>query len=63
MDFDFGVKTATGSTPVVKTTPARITKEVKEAAKELAASAKGLDIADFQRKHNIQIMNIEELLC
>lgn len=63
MDFDFGVKTATSGTPVVKAGPARITEEIKDAAKKLAGSAKGLDIASFQREHNIQVMNVEELLC
>ena len=65
MDFDFVAKTATGSDPkeTAKTGPAQITEEIKNAAKKLAESAKGLDIAAFQRKHNVQIMNVEELLC
>lgn len=67
MDFDFvnddesddkniEPKTATSGSPNI------ITPEIKAAARKLAESSKGLDIAAFQREHNIYIMNVEELL-
>lgn len=45
-----------------KSGPNGITKEIHEKAIKLAESPKGLDIAAFQKKHNISIMNVDELL-
>ena len=42
--------------------PNQITKEIREEAIKLAESSKGLDIAAFQRKHNISVMNVDELI-
>lgn len=50
------VETATSGHPNV------ITPEICAEARKLAESPKGLDIAKFQRKHNIHIMNVDELL-
>jgi len=63
--FDFisnkgdGDEIATGGD---QTDPGAITEEMKEEAKKLAASSKGLDIAEFQKKHKIHILNVDELL-
>ena len=46
---------ATSGSPV-------ITKEIKAEARKLAESSKGLDIAAFQRKHRIHVMNVDQLL-
>ena len=65
MDFDFVKdkeeievkdKTATSGSPNI------ISDEIKAKARALAESPKGLDIAAFQRKYHIQVMNIDELL-
>jgi hypothetical protein len=45
-----------------KSGPNGITKEIHEKAIKLAESPKGLDIAAFQKKHNISVMNVDELL-
>lgn len=42
--------------------PNGITKEIREEAIKLAESSKGLDIAAFQKKHNISVMNVDELI-
>lgn len=42
--------------------PNQITDEVRREAIKLAESSKGLDIAAFQRKHNISVMNVDELI-
>lgn len=42
--------------------PNQITDDIRAKARKLAESPKGLDILAFQRKHNIQIMNVDELL-
>lgn len=42
--------------------PNQITDEVRKEAIKLAESSKGLDIAAFQRKHNISVMNVDELI-
>lgn len=39
-----------------------ITDEIKAEARRLAESPKGLDIAAFQRKYKIHVMNVDELL-
>lgn len=39
-----------------------ITEEIKDEARKLASSSKGLDIETFQRKHKIHILNVNELL-
>ena len=49
-------KTATSGSPNV------ITAEIRTEAKKLAESSKGLDIAAFQRKYHIYVMNVAELL-
>ena len=49
-------KTATSGSPNV------ITAEIKAEARKLAESSKGLDIAAFQKKHHIYVMNVAELL-
>lgn len=68
MDFDFGLKDqvdeiATSGSPNHPNHPNQITQEIKDEARKLAESSKGLDIAAFQRKYNIQVMNVDELLC
>ena len=45
-----------------KTGPNSITKEICEEARRLAESSNGLDIAAFQKKYNIYVMNVDELL-
>lgn len=64
-------ETATSGSPVersslqqtpMRKTPNAITQEIKDEARVLAESPKGLDIAAFQRKHNIYVMNMDELL-
>lgn len=45
-----------------KKSPNQITDEIREEAVKLAESPKGLDIAAFQKKHNIYVMNVDELL-
>lgn len=42
--------------------PNAITPEIRAAAKKLAESSTGLDIAAFQRKYHIYVMNVDELL-
>lgn len=66
-DFDFvkesdieEKETDTSGNPA--STPNAVTPEMVAEAMELAGSPKGLDIAAFQRKHNIQVMNIDEIL-
>ena len=39
-----------------------ITPEIKAEAIKLAESPEGLDIAKFQKKHKLHIMNIDEIL-
>ncbi len=71
MDFDFvkGVekqaggepqekRIATGGSPMLQ----GITPDIKAAARKLAESAKGLNIAEFQRKHNIHVLDVKSLL-
>jgi len=43
-----------------KTSP--ITSKIQAEARALAESSKGLNIAEFQKKHNIDILNIDQLL-
>lgn len=45
-----------------KSVPNSITKEIRDEAIKLAESSKGLDIAAFQRKYNIYVMNVDELI-
>ena len=49
-------KTATSGSPNV------ITAKIKAEARKLAESSKGLDIAAFQKKYHIYVMNVDELL-
>ena len=49
-------KTATSGNPNV------ITAKMVAEARKLAESSKGLDIAAFQKKHHIYVMNVDELL-
>ena len=42
--------------------PSPVTNEIRAEAKKLAESSTGLDIAAFQRKYNLQVMNIDEIL-
>lgn len=42
--------------------PNQVTKEIRDEAIKLAESSKGLDIAAFQRKYNISVMNVDELI-
>ena len=49
-------KIATSGSPNV------ITAKIIAEARKLAESSKGLDIAAFQRKHHIYVMNVDELL-
>ena len=49
-------KIATSGSPNV------ITSEIKAKARKLAESPKGLDIAAFQKKYHIYVMNVDELL-
>lgn len=49
-------KTATSGSPNV------ITPEIRTEARALAGSSKGLDIAAFQKKYHIYVMNVDELL-
>lgn len=42
--------------------PNQITKKIRDEAIRLAESPKGLDIAAFQRKYNISVMNVDELI-
>ena len=49
-------KIATSGSPNV------ITAEIRAEARKLAESSKGLDIAAFQKKHHIYVMNVDELL-
>jgi hypothetical protein len=42
--------------------PNQITEKIRREAVKLAESPQGLDIAAFQRKHNISVMNIDELI-
>lgn len=61
MDFDFGLNDTTHKT-ATSGSPNPITQEIKDEARTLAESPKGLDIAAFQRKHNIYVMKMDELL-
>lgn len=42
--------------------PNVITAKIVAEARKMAESPKGLDIAAFQRKHHIYVMNVDELL-
>jgi len=68
MDLDFlneESEIATSGSPSEIATgggPNVITSEIYAEARKLAASSKGLDIAKFQKKYNIHVMNVDELL-
>lgn len=62
-------KTATSGSPKVKEKKTAtsgglnvITAKIKAEARKLAESSKGLDIAAFQKKYHIYVMNVDELL-
>lgn len=59
-DKDSG-EIATGGNPK-KVDPGTITDEMRDEAKKLASSPKGLNIEAFQRKHKIHVLNVDELL-
>jgi len=42
--------------------PNIITAKIQTEARKLAESSKGLDIAAFQKKYHIYVMNVDELL-
>lgn len=64
MDFNFVAETKKKKQEKIATSGSSnvVTDEIRVQARKLAESSKGLDIAAFQRKHNIQVMNVEELL-
>lgn len=67
MDFDFvknkpEQKMKTKKEIATSGNPQGITPAIKAAARKLAESSKGLNIAEFQRKYNIHVLDIESLL-
>jgi len=42
--------------------PGEITEEIAKEARRLAGSPEGLDVAAFQRKYKLHVMNVDEIL-